>query len=579
MLNNLAAPNLAIKEGPHDLEGSPDSPVCTAQRYRRIMADPYYGPAQQMLRSWDLMKLAGYVDNAKDRGPDYQISVLSTPIDKLVANLAQRGPAARYAVLVTTGSFSPLHSGHLDMMEAARRYLDLQGVPVVAGYLSPSNDAYVGQKYPGAERLTGMHRVQLCQHAVADSDWLMTDPWEALQADVNVNFTAVLQRLQLYLEQHLRGAGLDSPPVLDLYYVFGSDNAAFSLAFIHTGQCLCVDRGVPTPAHQQAFELAQQLRASHVHWVPNTCASQLYSSTRVRAGEAALLPAPVQSLMASWRSRPAQSARYLIRGDLTQACRSWNLPDAILEQFQARLGKCIEHAFAGQRMEPVLLPDYAAATPGLPPDDNLLSLDAWVAGRHRLRLSRLFGVGDGQIFSNQLVASPGAPPLAEQMAAIPAGAFHVVDDDVASGQTLRNLAALLAPRVRVTGVTALCQRAFHARFGDEEPYLAHDIVDARDFLLGTKNGGLVVTLPNQVICRVPYMFPYVNLCSRAKIPPLTALWLSRALWQLNLDLFYRAPQVRVADADEATRALFEYLGFSPATALWEVAQWHLEQHP
>lgn len=47
---------------------------------------------------------------------------------------------------------------------------------LIGGYFSPVSDAY------GKSGLTGAcHRVQMCNLALNNSDWLMVDPWESRQ--------------------------------------------------------------------------------------------------------------------------------------------------------------------------------------------------------------------------------------------------------------------------------------------------------------------------------------------------------------------------------------------------------------
>ncbi|KNE67972.1 nicotinate (nicotinamide) nucleotide adenylyltransferase [Allomyces macrogynus ATCC 38327] len=89
----------------------------------------------------------------------------------------QQDPLREPLVLVACGSFSPITYLHLRMFEMAIDYLREDArFEVLGGYFSPVNDAY-GK--PGLAPAS--HRVAMCRLAVAPSEWLMVDPWEAAQ--------------------------------------------------------------------------------------------------------------------------------------------------------------------------------------------------------------------------------------------------------------------------------------------------------------------------------------------------------------------------------------------------------------
>ena len=73
------------------------------------------------------------------------------------------------------------------------------------------------------------------REAVAGSDWLSVDPWEAQHRRVSVNYTDVVARLRTYLRAHV-------DPRLEVLYVCGGDNARFALAFTERGGCVVVAR-------------------------------------------------------------------------------------------------------------------------------------------------------------------------------------------------------------------------------------------------------------------------------------------------------------------------------------------------
>ncbi|KAI8805180.1 hypothetical protein BJ742DRAFT_415137 [Cladochytrium replicatum] len=87
-------------------------------------------------------------------------------------------PTKEPLVIVACGSFSPVTYLHLRMFEMAHDYIVDQGrFEILGGYFSPVSDDY---------RKLGLvdwrHRVRMCDLAIKDSDWLMTDSWEPSSA-------------------------------------------------------------------------------------------------------------------------------------------------------------------------------------------------------------------------------------------------------------------------------------------------------------------------------------------------------------------------------------------------------------
>lgn len=92
--------------------------------------------------------------------------------------LRQTDPNRVPLVLVACGSFSPITYLHLRMFEMANDYARINtNFEVVGGYLSPVSDAY-----KKAGLASSHHRLRMCELATEEtSDWLMVDPWEAIQ--------------------------------------------------------------------------------------------------------------------------------------------------------------------------------------------------------------------------------------------------------------------------------------------------------------------------------------------------------------------------------------------------------------
>ena len=87
------------------------------------------------------------------------------------------------AILLTTGSLNPIHTGHADMMNFAKdelEKLDNGKYTVIGGFMSPSHDKYVSTK---GSYIRSNNRVEMIKLAVADSRWIECDEWECTQDD------------------------------------------------------------------------------------------------------------------------------------------------------------------------------------------------------------------------------------------------------------------------------------------------------------------------------------------------------------------------------------------------------------
>lgn len=211
----------------------------------KILRDPYFGSAYKHLRSTKRILEAGFFDDEADLEHTLKNKIgdrkLITPIDKIIKQLKKiskdKTLKTNYAVLLTTGAFSPIHQGHIEMMNIAKRELENKGFKVIGGYLSPAHDGYVSLKDQGKAALSAKCRLNLCRMALKNNNWLMVDSWESMGVDIPITYTDVLKRLEKYLADHIK-----TTKPINIFFVFGSDNASYCRAFIRYGQCVCVER-------------------------------------------------------------------------------------------------------------------------------------------------------------------------------------------------------------------------------------------------------------------------------------------------------------------------------------------------
>jgi nicotinic acid mononucleotide adenylyltransferase len=184
----------------------------------------FYGPAEL----WPNTKLVANVQR------------MCRPGAEAAANRAGggQGQTRTCAVLVTTGALNPVHRGHIEMLEIARRALNeqLPGCPVVAGFISPSHELYVKPKCSrfGLHCWSAEHRTAMVDLAVSGSDWLDCGRWESAQdAGYWPDFPEVCEAAAAHARALQRplgsGAGGGDPPAvpanveIQVFYVCGTD--------------------------------------------------------------------------------------------------------------------------------------------------------------------------------------------------------------------------------------------------------------------------------------------------------------------------------------------------------------------
>lgn len=550
----------------------------------KVLRDPFYARAHAHLPDEHQLERAGFfddraditADNTRRERPDW----LATPLHRIAERLrAAEGDGPR-VVLVSTGAFCPVHRAHLEMLALAREALERRGAVVLGGYLSPSHDAYVSLKC-GARTLDARHRVRLCEEAVQGSDWLMVDGWEALENDQELNFTDVIRHLEDYLAAHL-----PCHRSIKVVYVFGGDNARFARTFLERGACVCINR----PGHEEAFEAVRtdpRVAANpDIVFVAGPTVPPGISSSKVRGGDLEALGAGVRETFAAWTRRAAagpeapRQAVFPLRDEGELAVLPWMAGRARLlarrEVFVAELVALLRAEFLAAA-PPDVAYDLEVRRQGLAAQRQeaarrtagrrVISLDGCIPGSFDLGVSRCFPLCAGKA-APTLVARPGFAPLAVQLAAIPAGEYVLLDDDISTGETIRRVLALLPERLRIQEVVIVSPMGAPAV----------DVGDCRDFLVGSCEGGLVVVLPDGGLARAPYVLPYVSPAARASVPISRELECSIAVWALNAAFFRDvSPPVVLAEADPAFVRLMRHVGFAADTTMLAICEWHLER--
>jgi len=154
------------------------------------------------------------VKNSDDRS-------MVTPTSKLEKRLKKLSDGDIPIVLLTTGSLSPIHKGHVKNMELAKKRLEsVRGrkIKVLCGYISPSHDSWLRGKQYGFFPVA--NRIAMVKLATENSDWIHCDSYEGTVEKV-MDFPEVINRLRGFLKQYQNDTHRD----IDVYYICGADHA------------------------------------------------------------------------------------------------------------------------------------------------------------------------------------------------------------------------------------------------------------------------------------------------------------------------------------------------------------------
>lgn len=512
---------------------------------RLLVREPEYRELWRKTHDVSVLEKAGFFDDELDRhqsgklvahwSPGHPLP-WTTPLPSPSHWERVRASGKPVVVLLATGAFAPFHNGHKSMLEAAVGAARKRGLEVLATYVSPSHDSYVSGKDGGrAARYPASLRIDALRQALeADLDSsrppFLVDPWEAQVAPKALNFTSVVRRLEHYLNAY-RPADF---PALGVVYVFGADNAGFSLAYEpnddRTVKTICVGRPGHAPSPAGVF-------------VP---LENPHSSTLLRRKEGE-------------RPRKTFSERcrgvFLIRNEGAWATSHWEnkVPKEALafawDRFAQDVRRVLEQAFEagpdsrqrGPRPGRFAWLDLQAQRRQVQQwsqKHRVVALDPCVAdlpGVVSWPHSRYFSISSHQTCPVGRGWRPGCPPLSlpDQWKKV-----WLVDDDISTGQSMAHASGAL----KEMGVEVVCQRTLTPDLD------VFDVVDLRDFLPGAREAGLVVLAPSQQLVRVPYMAPFTDLTTRSRLPLGRALQSSALLWLAAARFFDSLPEpITVSD--------------------------------
>lgn len=521
----------------------------------KILRDEYYSEVYKKYLSIDIVVKAGFIlDNLELEDMNYyNLDFLTTPVGKIIENMKDKD-IINPVVLLTTGGFDPIHDGHLYMMDFAKKVLEKNGYNVVGGYLSPSHENYVSTK--PYYKINSYDRLDLCQECVKDSKWLMIDPWESIYVKTYVNFTDIIQRLEKYLRKHVN-------PKIQVAYIFGGDNAEFMYCFEDKGIGICIERDGYSIKFNQ---IKNKCKGKNNFFINNKSIVSTYSSRHIRQRN---------GYNYNKQNYSKEDGNYVIRdeGMIPLVNYKKNVKEEILqkayEKFLKQLIELIRQAFNDQLdVKTINMEEQLKIAYDVLKGKQTISLDTYYRGTYDIQTSRLFDISDIQKKYISLIGRIGHDTVKHQIENIKDGSYILVDDDSATGKTIREVMGNLPERINIEQIYLLTSILNEKIF---------DIVDLRDFIVGAKDGGLVVRLPNQEVARAPYMLPYISLKSRATISASKEMEISLKLWEMNKEFYQEiGGHITLKQTDNGFKKLMNYLGFKDDTLLVDICDWHIK---
>jgi nicotinic acid mononucleotide adenylyltransferase len=413
-------------------------------------------------------------------------------------------PSKKNIVLISTGGFSPVHDGHIYILETAKYELEKQGYNIVCGYLSPSHDDYVSTKDNGKAHNEALNRIKLCNQKIANSNWLMTSPQEAIYNRTSINYTDVIENLKIYVRQNI------SKDII-IGYVFGGDNAPFIKAFEDSeDMAICVTRN-----HKKEEFLSYNdfSYCNYKYIKKNPFLNE--SSTKIRNEN------KINT------SNNLDNNYFLIRNDYEM----FNFPKDLspIEDLKRIFYKCLNESNTKIHTTKVSEQIKKAKKIIDKTKNKTISLDVYLKGDIDVSLSRIFNHSDSQLKSSGLVQRP--ENINEiNYNEIKKGKYTLIEDDIVSGFTLKHLKSNLPKDVIIDNIILL------SNFNEGNIKNYYDVVDLRDFIVNMEYSGLVVNI-NDEILRVPYIMPYVDVTNRASIHPLKSIYFTKKILELNINLY------------------------------------------
>lgn len=435
----------------------------------KIKNDKFYNSLLENGKSVEEIFEAGFFEDSSTESYDLKTSLnyLCTPISMIEKEDS--------AIFVMTGSFAPYHSGHHSVMRSAQKYLSDLRYKNVYGYVAPDSDQYVIDKKIKDSAYSAENRIACIHDYMYDSEFYI-DPWMALFRKEDINFTEYVARMELYIEHYL---GAKIP----IYFVCGGDNANFWRAFEFQGRCLVFDRKGDKSKFKTEKTYFKEICGDNdrIHFIDF---DHPESSTNVRENSFSF-------------KEKAHMLQVRYQSDSSISGNPEKLEDNITYLLTQNFQFCYPSDISNQ----MKIMSYNSF---IHKNKNLISLDSQIDLKYKLRVSRVYEIfGLNKLYYTVDDSKSKLPNDLDSE-------YTLFDDDVMTGGTM----SWAKDYLRDKGYKISKK---HLSFVESKIDGDTEILDARDFVIGGVNNGLMIELPNKKLSRVPYIYPFVSCNIRGSI--------------------------------------------------------------
>lgn len=428
-----------------------------------VLGDPMFQAFADTHPSKDLVRY-GYYDNGVT-SPDWGNAVTPVPVGVVRACEVSGRPA----VLVMTGSMDPMHEGHAEALEIARRRLEGLGFQVVHTHVVPDSHVYARMKRPmGAgsneERAASVRALGY----VCDED--------CMRYPGRPNYTSILLHIQHKWQQH----GV-SPVVFN---VVGSDNALFAEV---------------AAAYDPSSFGTVVVETGHQEKPP---VQEDTGRNILVCGREGRKHASMSSTMVRGSNRDSCLPVMYIKDDLDYYTTNRKFHDELintLEGMYTSYGYQVKVGHYRTQVEELIKQTAYKYSQEIEDGAITVSLDRHIPAQAQFPIHRLFQSDTlqkmGYLPDRHLQVHPGQK-------------FILLDDDMDTGNGMRFVKHIISAQGGETiGVETIYQ----------DPGREFDVLDASD--VTTIDGtGLVVQSPDLIRKRIPYLHPFLDLQRFSSVP-------------------------------------------------------------
>ena len=428
-----------------------------------VLGDPMFQAFADTHPSKDLVRYGYYDDGVTS--PDWGPATTPVPVGAVRACEVSGRPA----VLVMTGAMDPMHKGHAEALEIARRRLEGLGFQVVHTHVVPDSRVYARMKRPmGAgsneERAASVRTLGY----VCDED--------CMRHPERPNYTSILLHIQHKWQQH----GV-SPVVFN---VVGSDNALFAevtAAYDPAGfGTVVVETG-----HQKEFPVREDTDQNILICDREGRKYASMSSTTVRSG-----------------NHSSDLPVMYIKDDLDYYTNNRQFHDELintLEGMYTSYGYQVKVGHYRTQVEELVKRTASKYSQEIENGAITVSLDRHIPAQVRFPIHRLF--------QSDTLQKMGYLP--DRHLQVHLGQkFILLDDDMDTGNGMRFVKHIISAQGGETiGVETIYQ----------DPGREFDVLDASD-VTTIGSTGLMIQSPDLTRSRIPYLHPFLDLQRFSSVP-------------------------------------------------------------